>query len=91
MSWMQRLYDTYEQATKLDLPQDQLIPPIWHTIQNAHINIVLNEKAEFVRARVLRKFQVILPATEASEARANVDAPHGLADKIQYVAKDYAA
>lgn len=91
MSWMQRLYDTYEQATKLDLPQDQRIPPIRHTIQNAHINIVLNEKAEFVRARVLRKFQVILPATEASEARANVDAPHGLADKIQFVAKDYAA
>ncbi len=90
MSWMQRLYDTYEQATKLDLPQDQCIPPIRHTIQNAHINIVLNDKAEFVRATVLKKYPVILPATEASEARANVDAPHGLADKIQYVAKDYA-
>lgn len=90
MSWMQRLYDTYEQATTLDLSLDQRIPPIRHTIQNAHINIVLNGKAEFVRAKVLRKYQIILPATEASEARANVDAPHGLADKIQYVAKDYA-
>ncbi len=89
MSWMQRLYDTYEQAIKLDLSQDQRIPPIRHTIQNAHINIVLNENAKFVRARVLKKNPVVLPATEASEARANVDAPHGLADKIQYVAKDY--
>lgn len=90
MSWMQRLYDTYEQATKLDLPQELRIPPIRHTIQNAHINIVLNDRAEFVRAKVLKKFPIVLPATEASEARANVDAPHGLADKIQYVAKDYA-
>jgi CRISPR-associated protein Csd1 len=90
MSWMQRLYDTYEQATQLDLPQEARIPPIRHTIQNAHINIVLNEKAEFVSAKVLKKFPIVLPATEASEARANVDAPHGLADKIQYVAKDYA-
>jgi CRISPR-associated protein Csd1 len=91
MSWMQRLYDTYEQATKLELPQEERIPPIRHTIQNAHINIILNERAEFVGAKVLKKAPVVLPATEASEARANVDAPHGLADKLQYVAKDYAS
>ena len=89
MSWMQRLYDTYEQATQLDLAQEDRISPIRHTIQNAHINILLNEKAEFVAAKVLKKSPIVLPATEASEARANVDAPHGLADKIQYVAKDY--
>jgi CRISPR-associated protein Csd1 len=89
MSWMQRLYDTYEQAANLDLPQAERIAPIRHTIQNAHINIVLNDKAEFKRAKVLKKFPIVLPATEASEARANSDAPHGLADKIQYVAKDY--
>ncbi len=89
MSWMQRLYDTYEQATKLELPQEERIAPIRHTIQNAHINIVLNERGEFERAKVLKKFPIVLPATEKSEARANSDAPHGLADKIQYVAQDY--
>lgn len=91
MSWMQRLYDTYEQATTLDLPQDERIPPIRHTIQNAHINIVLNDEGGFERAKVLKKFPIVLPATEASEARANADAPHGLADKIQYVAQDYSS
>ena len=92
MSWMQRLYDTYEQATKLDLPLEKSIPPIRHTIQNAHINIVINDKAEFISAKVLKKFPIVLPATEASEARGGkVDAPHGLADKLQYVAKDYSS
>jgi CRISPR-associated protein Csd1 len=89
MSWMQQLYDTYAQATQLG-SSEKRIAPICHTVQNAHINIVLDENAKFVRAKVLKKYQILLPATEASEARGNVDAPHGLADKLQYVAKDYA-
>ena len=36
------------------------------------------------------KTAILLPATESSENRTSGEAPHPLADKIQYVAKDYA-
>ena len=92
MSWMQRLYDTYEQALRLtDLPRDAQIMPVSHTLQNAHINVVIDGEGHFLRARVLKKTQVVLPATESSAGRSSGEAPHPLADKLQYVAKDYAA
>ncbi len=37
----------------------------------------------------LEKTQIILPATESSASRSSGEAPHPLADKLQYVAKDY--
>ena len=90
MSWINQLYRTYQHAEHLDLPEEQRLPPIAHTTQNAHIHVVLDGEGRFRRAEVWKKNAIILPATEVSESRANVDAPHGLADKIQYVAKDYA-
>jgi CRISPR-associated protein Csd1 len=89
MSWMQRLYDTYEQAQKLDVSLDQAVMPISHTLQNAHINIVLSMAGEFKRASVLKKHPIVLPATEDSAGRSSGEAPHALADKLQYLAKDY--
>lgn len=92
MSWLARLYETYEQAQQLsaDLPQEQQLMPVSHTPQNAHINIVIDENSNFVRAEVLEKTQIVLPATEQSAGRSSGLAPHPLADKIQYVAGDYA-
>lgn len=91
MSWLARLYETYEQAQQLsaDLPQEQQLMPVSHTPQNAHINIVIDENGNFVRAEVLEKTQIVLPATEQSAGRASGPAAHALADKIQYVAGDY--
>lgn len=93
MSWLARLYQTYEQAQQLsaDLPQEQQIMPVSHTPQNAHINIVIDGGGNFLRAEVLEKTQIMLPATEQSAGRSSGLAPHPLADKIQYVAGDYAA
>ncbi|MBS4052119.1 MAG: type I-C CRISPR-associated protein Cas8c/Csd1 [Methylomonas sp.] len=91
MSWMQKLYQTYEAGVLLDLPLEQQLMPISHTPQNAHINIVLDGGGNFRRASVLEKTQIVLPATEDSAGRSSNNAPHALADKIQYVAKDYAA
>lgn len=90
MSWMQKLYQTYEAGVLLDLPLEQQLMPISHTPQNAHINIVLDGEGNFRRAAVLEKTQIVLPATESSASRSSGEAPHALADKIQYVAKDYA-
>ncbi|MCG6201147.1 type I-C CRISPR-associated protein Cas8c/Csd1 [Psychromonas antarctica] len=91
MSWMQKLYETYEQGLLLEIADDQKPMPISHTLQNAHINIVINGEGDFLRAEVLEKIQVILPATEKSAGRSSGLSPHPLADKIQYVAGDYIA
>lgn len=92
MSWLARLYETYEQAQQLsaDLPQEQQLMPVSHTVQNAHINIVVDGGGNFIRAEILEKTQIMLPATEQSAGRSSGLAPHPLADKIQYVAGDYA-
>lgn len=91
MSWMAKLYETYEEAMTLDLSDEELMMPISHTLQNAHINIVIDGDGNFKRASVFEKTQIVLPATERSAGRSSGEAPHPLADKIQYVAKDYAS
>lgn len=90
MSWMAKLYETYEQGLQLDLPEDERLMPISHTIQNAHINVTVGIDGDLLSAKVLEKTQVILPATESSAGRSSGEAPHALADKLQYVAGDYA-
>ena len=90
MSWMEKLYQTYEAGVKLDLPLEKRLMPISHTPQNAHINIIIDGEGDFRSASVLEKTQIILPATEDSASRSSGEAPHPLADKLQYVAKDYA-
>ncbi len=89
MSWMEKLYQTYEAGVLLDLPQAELPMPTSHTLQNAHINIVIDGEGNFKRASVLEKTQIVLPATESSASRSSGEAAHPLADKLQYVAQDY--
>lgn len=89
MSWMAKLYETYEAGMQLDLSDQDQLMPISHTLQNAHIKITIDGKGNFKRADVLEKTQIVLPATEKSAGRSSGEAPHPLADKIQYVAKDY--
>ncbi|NOX10027.1 MAG: type I-C CRISPR-associated protein Cas8c/Csd1 [Gammaproteobacteria bacterium] len=89
MSWMAKLYETYEAGVKLDLAESDQLMPISHTLQNAHIKITIDGEGNFKRAEVLEKTQIVLPATEKSAGRSSGEAPHPLADKIQYVAKDY--
>ncbi|WP_025328950.1 type I-C CRISPR-associated protein Cas8c/Csd1 [Bibersteinia trehalosi] len=93
MSWMQKLYRTYEAALqKASNLSEEPLTPIGHTQQNAHIVIVLNGDGEFRTAQVMPpKTAIMLPATESSENRTSGEAPHPLADKIQYVARDYSA
>ncbi|OFS98828.1 type I-C CRISPR-associated protein Cas8c/Csd1 [Neisseria sp. HMSC31F04] len=92
MSWMQKLYRTYESILEQWVTDDaEPLTPVGHTIQNAHIVIVINGQGNFQTACVMPpKTAILLPATESSENRTSGEAPHPLADKIQYVAKDYA-
>ena len=90
MSWIAKLADTYDQSLELDIAQEDKPVPISHTVQNAHINIVINGQGDFLRAKVLEHMQIVLPVTENSAGRSSGEAPHPLADKLQYVAADYA-
>ncbi|AWW34984.1 type I-C CRISPR-associated protein Cas8c/Csd1 [Mannheimia varigena] len=92
MSWMQKLYRTYNEVEKNPelLDSDKLMfAPLWHSPQTAHINITLDGEGNFIRAKVLSDKPILmLPVTESSEGRTSGLAPHALADSLQYIAKD---
>lgn len=95
MSWIQKLYETYgncEAIAGMD-SNDGKAPllPICHTTQNAQIEIAIDRQGNFLRASVVPKEKTVtlIPCTEISGGRANVEAPHALCDKLQYVAGDY--
>ena len=92
MSWLQKLYDTYEatQGNALFSEDDRPVP-VSHTQQRAHIRVVLDGEGNFKSASVLENMPLItIPATQASAGRTGTkDAPHPLIDKIQYCAGDY--
>ena len=92
MSWMQKLYRTYNEIEKnpnlSDLEKEKLAP-LWHSPQTAHIQITLDGDGNFFGAKVLTDKPIImLPVTESSEGRTSGLAPHALADSLQYIAKD---
>lgn len=57
--------------------------------QQAHLEIVLDGNGKFRGATVLLKQPTLIPVTEKSAGRSMGPAPHGLCDKLKYVARDY--
>lgn len=90
MSWIQKLYETYEQCKGHEPPGSARLMPISHTPQQAHIEISLDDAGNFKGARIVQKEETIVPATEKSSGRTgSKPPPHPLCDKIQYCAHDY--
>jgi CRISPR-associated protein Csd1 len=95
MSWIQKLYETYENCrSMIGIASDESeVPllPICHTTQKAQIEIVIDQDGNFKRAREIPKSEsrTIIPCTESSGGRSSGEAPHPLCDKLQYVAADY--
>lgn len=92
MSWIQKLYETYEQCASNPAFLNDKIPllPISHVAQQAHIEIVIDGQGNFLRASSVPKEVTILPATEKSmTGRTSGVAPYPLCEKIQYCAGDY--
>ena len=89
MSWIQKLYETYELCA--EAPQFVKKPwPVSHAEQQAHIEIVIDQDGSFQRAALVDKEDTVIPATEASAGRTGKQPPpHPLCDKIQYCAADY--
>lgn len=95
MNWIQSLYETYENCQNMigvveDESQVPLLP-ICHTTQKAQIEIALDSKGNFRRARVVDKNEArtIIPCTEKSAGRTSGEAAHPLCDKLQYLGADY--
>ncbi|MCB0336725.1 MAG: type I-C CRISPR-associated protein Cas8c/Csd1, partial [Bdellovibrionales bacterium] len=92
MSWIQKLYETYEQCKGYEPPGAARLMPISHTPQQAHIEITLDADGNFKGARIVQKEETIIPATEQSAGRVGIKPPpHPLCDKVQYCANDYLA
>ena len=92
MSWVQKLYKTYDEVEASNQLSDlgkEGLAPLWHSPQTAHIQINLDGEGNFLSASVLaEKSIVMLPVTESSEGKTSGIEPHALADSLQYIAKD---
>ena len=66
MSWIQKLYETYERCANAPQFESEPLLPVSHTEQQAHIEIVLDEAGNFQRAATVRKESTVVPATEPS-------------------------
>ena len=84
MSWMQKLYDTYERCAGNEPAGADPLMPICHSTQQAHIEIVLSGSGEFKRASVLTdKNNTLIPCTEESAGRSGKKPKsHPLCDKL---------
>ena len=96
MSWIEKLYQTYENNQDKVADTNDSIPllPLFHTMQNAQLHVVLDGNGELQAADVVMKDNAptIIPATESSAGRSGAKvAPHALFDTLQYVAGDYLA
>ncbi len=94
MSWIQQLCRTYENNIGAIGDAADKVPllPLFHTLQNAQVQIVIDGKGNFCRASVVPKAdaQTIVPATEDSATRTGKKpVAHPLQDKLQYVAGDF--
>lgn len=96
MSWIQRLYETYENCQSMigigyeknEVP----LLPICHTTQKAQIEITIDQNGNFRRAKIVprNEARTIIPCTESSGGRSGKKPEtHPLCDKLQYIAKDF--
>ncbi|MBU0679120.1 MAG: type I-C CRISPR-associated protein Cas8c/Csd1 [Verrucomicrobia bacterium] len=94
MSWIEKLYRTYENNRDRIADRNDSIPlfPICHTAQNAHIEMAIDGDGNFLRACVISKDDspTIIPCTESSASRSGkCPKNHPLCDKLQYLAGDF--
>lgn len=92
MSWIVRLYETYELCAGAPQFSGNPLLPIGHTTQQAHIELVIDGRGGFRRAIVVSPEDrtTVVPCTEESGGRAGIrPVSHPLCDKLQYVAQDF--
>jgi len=88
VSWIQKLYETYDRCAGQPQFDANPLMPVDHAEQQVHIEITLNGSGKFRSASVVEQEITFIPATEKSAGRTSGTAAHGLADKLKYVAPD---
>jgi len=93
MSWIQKLYETYDACTgNENIPDIEELCPVGYSVQNAHIEVVIDQNSNFRRASLIQREnnpKTLIPVTESSAGRTSGEDPHPLCDSLQYCAGDY--
>ncbi len=97
MSWMQKLYETYNNCEGemgySNNEKERPLLPICHITTQAQVEIVIDGAGNFLRANLItdkNDASTIIPSTESSASRAgSKPANHPLCDKLQYIAGDF--
>jgi CRISPR-associated protein Csd1 len=92
MSWIQKLYESYEQA-QFTRTQEETRPwPLAHFSKRAHVEVVIDDSGHLRRINRLgaKESATLIPVTEASLGRAGSKiAPHPLCEEVSYCAIDF--
>ena len=94
MSWANELYHIYELNCQRKFDDNEpVMLPVAHSTANAQIEITINSDGEFRGAQAVDKKDAvtIIPATEDSATRTSGICPMPFADKLVYIAGDYAS
>ena len=92
MSWIQKLFETYQACHAMDEERKARPWPVSHFVKQAHIEVVLDGDGNFRKGRT-RKLEwneaaTLIPATEKSAGRTAGVAPHPLCEEVGYMATD---
>jgi CRISPR-associated protein Csd1 len=87
LSWIQKLYETYDRCAGQPQFDKNPLMPVDHAEQQVHIEITLSGAGKFRAASVVKEMTFI-PATEESAGRTSAPVAHGLADKLEYIAPE---
>ncbi len=92
MSWIEKLYRTYEQSLEGSRSSEYPLTPVGHTTQQVHVEIVVNPSGRFITATTVPKGKAttLIPCTEKSGGRSGIKPKnHPLCDELQYIAADF--
>lgn len=92
MSWIEKLYETYEQSALIHTGEKAQPWPVAHFSKRAHVEIVIDESGRLRRIKKLGAAEsaTLIPITEASLGRAGSKiAPHPLCEETSYCAFDF--
>lgn len=93
MSWIQKLYETYERCSDAIEPVGPKLWPVSHLVKQAHVEVVLDPNGNLRKGRIKllegAESETLIPATENSASRAGAKiAPHPLCDEVSYCAPE---
>lgn len=100
MGWIDMLGRTYDMCSDIvgkEINEDSVLLPLAHSTANAQIELTVDMDGNVVKElteQVVKNGRneiTIIPVTEDSASRTNGNFPHGLCDKLCYVAGDYSA